>query len=678
MTVREQQGQYGHEASLKAKGVVRVYLTRNTRIAPHADLQFRSLRGTPELARALRKSEIDVTNSTAFTLDKELSEIEEIGYELGVLNQYLLEYEFMPTYKVRSNQSFPKKVRFDPETERTLEQAGPDVVAFIEEEVNHILSEEWGEWDEKRITLTRYGLFQITLEKRITELTLITDILENVLRLQQEFDLPELLEHKITSLTEELIQVQKDLDSAAREASKHHHLFRHNISVEDQLAHDPIWIKLHERQQAIPKEIKNHQELKEKLGTSVNNTLDPSVQWEIARELIEQYIDSLCNVLHVEERRKRRLFPQTIRIPFYEKPVSAFTRGVSYPFRTQYVVFEFEQLARTEKGEEITVTVDDQEAKEELASLLESVQLLRPDKPSVWSPTKDDFAKRLFSTDASTWKDELCIFSGDNALICHHYPPQELTIGPSFPRPVRYTDYWAAVVRGIAYVAELRTITKLLENETSDDLERTSDYRHRLHIRMAEKVRRDMKDIALRVAAASLLVARLRNASMPSTMANADYAALKFRRLLDRFEVHTSLDHSHQNVEQLNDLLSHYDDLLANKTNLLVAIVLSIVTVALPILALPPYIKYVTGSEEFSPDLTKHLLGWLFGTESLNAAVWIGCILTLIVFAFGIIGVVSSFRVLLWIRFNWIRELGVRYQVRQDNQMKSKRNKRTI
>ncbi|HVG00157.1 MAG TPA: hypothetical protein VND68_09990 [Chloroflexia bacterium] len=651
---------YGYACTVKATGIIRVFLTRNVRVDKGAELDFRKLRGTPELARALRGIAETVDSSPCFQLDQELSDIQEIGYELGVLNQYLLEYEFMPSYQVVNDMSFRRKVRFDPTTQAFLLRAEPNVQTSIDKRVNKLLRDEWDNWTHKRVMISRYGLFQVTLEKRITEPTLITDILQNVLRLQQEFDLPELLESMVADLEADLARVVTGLaaiDAAATQQSR-----SSPSGSQPQLAsfirnNDPDWERLRERREAILREIEAIRSFKSQVKDRVNNVLDPSIQWEISREIIEQLLGTLGEVLHVDSRLPRRLFPQTVRIPFEERPVPAFTKGLSYPLRSQYVVYEFDHLYQSRAGEDQSVDTEDPRVRSELASLLESVQLVRPDGVRQWAPVKKSLLNQLFRDDASTWEQELCLFSGDNALICHDYHPHSPTLGPSFPKRVRYEEYWASVIRGIGYICELRTVTRLLENETSDDLEHTSDYRHRLHIRLAEKVRRDMRDIAIRVSSASLLVARLRNAAMPTTMATADYAALKFRRLLDRFELELSLEHSENNVSQLNDLLSHYDDLLANKTSLLVAVALSLVTVVLPILALPPFIADITGSETGAKEWAIFLLGSVFRSDPIIAATWIGVGLTLVVVVFGIVALVSAARVLFWVRFLWVRRL---------------------
>ena len=66
--------------------------------------EFQRLRGTPAFANAIRGLEGKIAQSAHFELDQDVVETKRSGNEMDVLSQYLLEYELMPVYRFKENE----------------------------------------------------------------------------------------------------------------------------------------------------------------------------------------------------------------------------------------------------------------------------------------------------------------------------------------------------------------------------------------------------------------------------------------------------------------------------------------------------------------------------------------------------------------------------------------------
>jgi hypothetical protein len=544
---------------LKATGVIRVFLTRNigrrafeleeqdtidtsdldeaARSNAKRELEetvdkaygtFQRLRGTPAFTQAVRDLSTTVGTSDIFELDTEAERLQKIGYEMGVLSQYLLEYELMPIYQMKQGVKLATEIRFHPKAEKIIKDLG-DLGDMVRGKLNMALQKEWNKWDRRKIMLSRYGMYQITLEKDFTDETL-PEVLEHVLGLEQELDLSSELEDTLKEIQQDAARGQ--LSSIRRRAD------------------------LAERI--------------EEARSILRNSLDYSVQWEAVRELITHFVKTFEGKLLVDKHELQ--FSENLR-----KAITTDT-GTSYNLRFRYVVFEVHSVKSGGKSlpanEETQRKLD-----EELACLLEGVLLTdRESSTAGPAPIRPQKIKDALSDNVSTWTNEYCMFSSDNAVIRQH--PQdsskgddEIFIKVSHPGTVKYNDYWASIMRGVAYLSELRVVAKLLESDTSDNLEEITSYMPHISagpLETIEGVRRIIAQIATKVSSSSRLVARLRNASMPTTMGIADYAVTKYRCLSRVLEMEKIIEHAHSNISLINSALDHYDDVLlqSNSMNL--------------------------------------------------------------------------------------------------------------
>ncbi len=307
--------------------------------------------------------------------------MQEIGYELDVSSQYMVEYESMPTYVVTADPMDRKRLRvqFNSRTEEDIKEnevLRNDVNMLVKPD--DLLIQQWGEWQCKKIMLSRYGLFQVTLEHRFTEQSL-TDLLWSLAGLEQEFDLDALLNEQM-------------------QAGKY-----------GQLRRKP------------------------------NVLLEPSVQWEITRILIDQFLEKLewQLVVYRDDRK-----PTTIKFDRDPKRRrAAFTSGLSYPHRFRYAIFEFEKLYQVRDGTNVLISPEQltEADRVELTSHLEGLPVIANanssgtmqqelsstlsqtngpvNRPLMFpSPAKVSWSNRLFGTDISSWEKESAFLPGITRL----------------------------------------------------------------------------------------------------------------------------------------------------------------------------------------------------------------------------------------------------------------------
>jgi len=586
--------QCGRPSTLHATGTLSVVLTLNigTRYFPEEEPlnyeTFRLSRGTGIFARDARAAMQRACQSGQFAEDDD-ADIPGVGHETGVFSQYLVDYELVPAVKLVSRTD-PLSVQLGPYLSKDLAHAG--ILAPIQGELDARLLKEWNHWTSKTIRLSRYGLFQVTLRNHLTKPTSVLSILDSVLGLDQSLDIRRLLQEKLRALHQQEQEIANLLDG------------------EDRLP------EIRAKLESISEASRTYARLIES-GQSAATALEPSLQWELSREVIYSFVNAIGRMVS----EGIELLPQ----PLFRR---GHTGGVSYPLRFRYVVLDFTELYRSEDDTVLPIVPADLRDCEraELSCLLEGVPVEHPHtRVALLGDYKHALTSANLSEDVSTWERELCIFSGDNALFVRNYPP---TMGLRFPRRVPYHSYWSCISRGVSYICELRTIAKFLESTTSDDLERAGGYSKTLSRANPTDLLPLVRGFSARVAHLSQLAARVRNASQPTTMARADYAVDKFQALADRFDIRTIVEHSQDNVVLLGSFLAHFDgsvnhanSLRTTSLGLVATIFLTAASGILSVLALPTFMADLNREDSLlaqaSPDALR-LFGWV---GALGAAI---------------------------------------------------------
>ena len=637
--------------------------------------KFVRLRGSNEFAQAVRNipSYID---GNMFNWDiEEGPQRKHLGaeaYQLGVLSYYVYKNELMPIYKVDKSKLQPK-MRFYGEAKRALanlelsdqvrqqhansdnssanpaaETAKVEQVVIRHFGLEQKLLEELNKWDTVKIMLSRYGMYQIVLEKEFRSWTSITEFLECTIAKSLTLNLS-----SITGL-------QRKKDAAAQNML--------NSTVAN-----------------VTKAHRDIDELQNmlRLIDVIEGSIDFATQWELVREIVTEFVRSFGGKLKFSQSENQgNKQGKTSDITFNEEVREAPTTGTTYNLRFRYVIFEIHEVRKrdyiaagtdqrdpqsAQRTQDVQLAKEKEHLEANFLSLLEGVLISEDsEKPKVLAPFKHKLIERTMYGDVSTWEDEYCIFTSNNALIRYNElgsrTAKPATIHTPHQEPVKYPDYWAMITRGIAYIIELRLLAKLLQYETSDRLARISDKMHHIHVRVRKETRplmKLMRDTAIYVSNASQLMARLRNAATPTTIGTADYAVSKYRALLRVLEMDRLIEQAANNIQLINNALNHNDDLQLqmdtvhvqlevkrdSALTVLLTLVLTLVTVILVWLGLPVFIAEL-GKDEHATETLNKQLEFLKSLGGLEASVWLMNAMTWLAIALVPLSVVFIFYLL--------------------------------
>lgn len=190
----------------------------------------------------------------------------------------------------------------------------------------------------------------------------------------------------------------------------------------------------------------------------------------------------------------------------------------------------------------------------------------------------------------ASWPSELCLFSGNNAVVCypHTKPPNRKL---HLMKALSYPDYWATIVCCIEYGCELRTVAKLMEHQTSDALEEASDCLFKIESGNGQESKKSLRDhveqLRLNTALASRLVARLRNVSMPTTIARTDYAMSKLEALSDVLAIGPIVHHVEKNIDLIDRFLAHDESRSLQRRSTKLSMYLGLAALSVSFIALP-------------------------------------------------------------------------------------------
>jgi hypothetical protein len=173
-------------------------------------------------------------------------------------------------------------------------------------------------------------------------------------------------------------------------------------------------------------------------------------------------------------------------------------------------------------------------------------------------------ARALVAGDVSSWDEELCLFSGESALIYFPLIGRGLAYvgGPLGLDAHAYSTYWAGIVRGIEHLVAFRAEAQQTERRTTGLLSQIPGLTRKVNDGMLSA-----EDLALIEHLAMGLsdifdsLPELRSMAVTTNAFRADVVRRKFDVLIRELAVHESLELVNTNVEQLNFFLSYYNDM---------------------------------------------------------------------------------------------------------------------
>jgi hypothetical protein len=385
------------------------------------------------------------------------------------------------------------------------------------------------------------------------------------------------------------------------------------------------------------------------LGADVDHpqaseTLYYPVQWKLAVEAVNRFVtNGRFTIPHKDGAILLRPSPPNLSLPLHDS----------------YIIYHFDELlaepsmigkpnrGQAVPGVKIPVTMNNirksKQMRNVLVNLLEGTVLRDPDKPDDELDANGYFpSPRWRRADAildkpefnlASWNDELCLFTSRTALILPSpkWSRFEMAVStvPSATLKVQYARYWEAIERMIEFVLEVRVLTQLIESDSYRLLAQIADTIEGIRADMFDGdivIEGELKEQMARAAHLRRVAALAQSISHPPYWGRAEYALEKAERLFDLLDVPRILVHIDRNIESINSVADHVDELyiadLSEKSNdkaTMLSIGLAGVSFIVTLLALP----------SFWFDLSEyHAKGLL--SESLSQVLfWVGTILGL-------------------------------------------------
>jgi hypothetical protein len=273
-------------------------------------------------------------------------------------------------------------------------------------------------------------------------------------------------------------------------------------------------------------------------------------QWSIGMTILRAFLDAIDRriVLHVHGRKHEIRFA----------PTAQFKHSLRLD---RYVISMFRRIEHA--GRLLTAEELKRDYPQTLASFMEGA-LVECEGQRRYPIYAADRARELLASDVSSWDEELCLFTGESALIYYPLVGRGLAYigGPLGLDAHAYSAYWAGIARGAEHLLAFRSEAQQAERRTTDLLSRVPS------------LTRKVNDGALTAADLALIdhlaaglsdifdgLPELRSMAVSTNAFRADYARRKFEVLLHELDVQETLDLVNTNVEQLDFFLSYYNDM---------------------------------------------------------------------------------------------------------------------
>lgn len=285
-------------------------------------------------------------------------------------------------------------------------------------------------------------------------------------------------------------------------------------------------------------------------------------QWTLGMVVLNAFLDAIGRTIRVECKPTH----QTVRF--------ATSAHAPHSLRLdRYIVYSFGRFERD--GVLLSPELLKAEYAPTLAAFMEGA-LVECDGERRYPRYGSAQAEALAQSDVSTWDEELCLFSGESALI--YCPLVERSTaylgGPHGLNAHAYRTYWAGILRGIEHLVALRSEAQQVERRTTDLLTHVPALTRKVtdgHLSMNDTTVIDQ--LAGSVADIFGNLPELRSMALSTAAFRADYVRQKFESLMCKLAIQDTLDLVNINVEQLNFFLSYYNDMRlqwqGNKTNAL-------------------------------------------------------------------------------------------------------------
>jgi hypothetical protein len=274
-------------------------------------------------------------------------------------------------------------------------------------------------------------------------------------------------------------------------------------------------------------------------------------QWTIAMSILDAFLEALGRqiILHLSHGADRVIhFTNTTQ--------------VKHTLRLdRYVIYALKKVERN--GRLLAPNELKRDYAQMLASFMEST-LVEWDGQRRFPLYAEKQARALVDGDVSSWEEELCLFTGESALIYFPLVGRGLAYvgGPLGLDAHAYSAYWAGIVRGIEHLVAFRAEAQQTERRTTGLLNQIPGLTRKVNDGALSA-----EDLALIDHLATGLsdifdsLPELRSMAVSTNAFRADFVRRKFDVLLRELAVSETLELVNTNVEQLNFFLSYYNDM---------------------------------------------------------------------------------------------------------------------
>ena len=272
-------------------------------------------------------------------------------------------------------------------------------------------------------------------------------------------------------------------------------------------------------------------------------------QWALGMTMLSALLDAIDGQITVQTGQQRRT-------------VHFGSASAAHSLRLdRYVVYAFRKIERD--GIVLSPVELKASAAPTLAAFMEGA-LVESDGERRYPRYAAEQARALVASDVSTWDEELCLFSGESALIYDPLADRGAVYvgGPHGLNAQAYTTYWAGIIRGVEHLVAFRSEAQQAERRTTDLLTHIPVLTRKVtdgHISIEDVAIID--HLAASVADIFDSLPELRSMAVSTSAFRADYVRQKFELLMHELAIQETLDLVNTNVEQLNFFLSYYNDM---------------------------------------------------------------------------------------------------------------------
>jgi hypothetical protein len=274
-------------------------------------------------------------------------------------------------------------------------------------------------------------------------------------------------------------------------------------------------------------------------------------QWTIAMSILDAFLDALGHQIRL---RPSEGGERVIRFTH--------TTQVKHTLRLdRYVIYAIKKVERD--GRLLLPGELKRDYAQTLASFTESM-LVEFDGQRRFPAHAEDPARALVAGDVSSWEEELCLFSGESALIYYPLVGRGLAYvgGPLGLDAHAYGAYWAGIIRGVEHLVAFRAEAQQAERRTTGLLGQIPGLTRKVNdgtlsaadLALIEHLATGLSDIFDSLP-------ELRSMAVTTNAFRADFVRRKFDVLLRELAVQETLELVNTNVEQLSFFLSYYNDM---------------------------------------------------------------------------------------------------------------------